>query len=98
VVAGIAAVVAVLVGGYLATRPAAERSFAVGTREQADSRGDMPPADDVPLGALNIEALIQRQEQSARLAASVRFLTTLPVDREDAQRAERYLRETYGVE
>jgi anti-sigma-K factor RskA len=96
--AGIAAVMMLMAGVYFATRPTEDGQIVADTTERTDSRGTQPSPDEAALDDLDIEAYIQRQEQSARLAASVQLLTAMPVDREDARRAERYLREAYGVE
>lgn len=96
--AGIAAVLMLMAGVYFATRPTENRQVIAAATERADLRGTVPTPDEAAIDDLDIEAYIQRQEQSARLAASVQLLTAMPVDREDARRAERYLREVYGVE
>lgn len=96
---GVAAVVAISFGVYRAQRPADLPASAVAHPNEGTTAGAQTAASDADFDVddLDIDAFIQRREQSARLAASVQILTSLPVDRDDTQRAQRYLRNAYGV-
>lgn len=67
------------------------------TGDPASAANDVALRDSGPTTEeLDVETYIRRSEQSARLAASVRLLSAQPLAQHDAQRAQHYLRTTYG--
>jgi anti-sigma factor RsiW len=96
----VAAAIGLAFGVYRAQRPVDDPQRAMAISSEGTTSNAQVAAGDAAIGMddFDIDTLIQRQEQSARLAASVRFLTSMPVDREDADRAQRYLRNAYGVD
>ena len=81
---------AVAFGPWLASRdkPRSERA-APGPRPR-------PAAPATPPNEVDVEAIIAREVQSARLAVSVEFLAAQPGLEQYSERARRYLTETYG--
>jgi hypothetical protein len=55
-------------------------------------------AESIETGLIDIDAAIRHEERSARLATSIRFLASVPIVRQDMERAERYLRDVYGTD
>jgi hypothetical protein len=96
---GVAAAMAVAIGVYRAERPADDPPPVMANASEGTTSNAQVAAVDATTDVddLDIEAFIGRQEQSARLATSVQFLTSVPVDREDSERAQKYLRDAYGV-
>jgi hypothetical protein len=97
--AGVAAAVGLALGVYRAQRPADDPPPVMAdASEGLAGDGQIAANEEKTELDLDVDAYIQRNEQLARLAASVQILTSLPVEREDAERAQRYLRDAYGVD
>ena len=60
-------------------------------------RSEPPAASTSEMDEIDVDALIQREVQSARLAASARFLSETPELKEYKDQAEQYLADVYGV-
>jgi hypothetical protein len=96
---GVAAAVGLALGVYRAQRPADDPPpVMANASEGLAGDGQMAANEEKTELDLDIDAYIQRNEQLARLAASVQILTSLPVEPEDAERAQRYLRDAYGAD
>ena len=60
-------------------------------------RSEPHATNNSEMDEIDVDALIQREVQSARLAASARFLSETPELKEYKDQAEQYLADVYGV-